>query len=79
MLHVGKEGVTDAVVNSVSDALNSRELLKVKVLGSSPEAAREVGEAIAGRIEAAHLVQVIGRTVVLYRPHSEKPEIKLPR
>jgi len=32
---------------------------------------------LASRVEGAHLVQVIGRTVVLYRAHPEKPTIKL--
>ncbi|HEX7117431.1 MAG TPA: ribosome assembly RNA-binding protein YhbY [Longimicrobiales bacterium] len=78
ILQIGKEGVTDAVVDTVEDAFNTRELLKVKVLEAAPASARETGAALAGRIEGAELVQVIGRTVVLYRPHPEEPEIRLP-
>jgi RNA-binding protein len=79
ILQIGKEGLTDAVVRTVEDALHNRELLKVKVLESAPAGAREVGAALAGAIESAHLVQVIGRTVVLYRRHPEVPGIQLPR
>ena len=79
ILHVGREGVTEAVAATVGDAFNTRELLKVKVLDGAPESAKETGAALAGRVEGAHLVQVIGRTLVLYRPHPEKPTIKLPR
>ncbi|HEV2763495.1 MAG TPA: ribosome assembly RNA-binding protein YhbY [Pyrinomonadaceae bacterium] len=79
LLHVGKDGVTETAVRTVGEAFNTRELIKVKVLDSAPEGAKESGEALAARLEGVHLVQVIGRTLVLYRPHPDKPEIKLPR
>ena len=78
VLHVGKEGVTDASVRSLEDAFNTRELLKVKVQEAAPTDVREAGAELAGRIEGAHLVQTIGRTAVLYRAHPERPEIRLP-
>lgn len=70
--------MTDGAVQSVREALNTRELLKVKVLDGAPAGAREMGEALVERIPGAQLVQVIGRTVVVYRPHPERPEIRLP-
>lgn len=76
--HVGKEGVTDALVRSVEDALQTRELMKVKVLENAPGAARDVADELAGRIAGMHVVQVIGRTVVLYRADPEDPQIRLP-
>lgn len=79
LLHVGKEGVTETVVRAVADAFNTRELLKIKILESAPDTARESGERIASGIPGAALVQVIGRTLVLYRRHPEKPEIRLSR
>lgn len=68
---MGKEGVTERAINAVREAFNTREILKVKVLDSAPLDARTTGEGLASGIDEAHLVQVIGRTVVLYRP---KPE-----
>lgn len=67
LLHIGKEGVTGTVVESVREAFNTRELLKVKVLEGAPQSAREIGEDLAWRLEGVELVQVIGRTLVLYR------------
>ena len=64
---VGKEGVTDAAAEAVTEAFNTRELLKVKVQQAAPLRAREAGEALTGKIPGAHLVQTIGRTVVLFR------------
>ena len=79
IMHVGKEGINDATVQQLRDAFNTRELLKVKVLESAPEGAREMGEALVARMDGVHLVQVIGRTLVLYRPDPEDPKIQLPR
>lgn len=76
--HIGKEGVTDAVVSDITDAFNTRELLKVKVQEAAPLDVREAGAELAERLDGAHLVQTIGRTAVLYRPHPERPEIRLP-
>jgi RNA-binding protein len=78
ILHVGKEGVTDTVLESVSTGFNTRELMKVKVLEAAPESARDIGETIASEFSDIAVVQVIGRTLVLYRRHPEKPEITLP-
>jgi RNA-binding protein len=79
ILQVGKDGLTDAVAGTVEDAFHTRELLKIKVLEAAPAGAREVGAQLAAALEDVHLVQVIGRTVVLYRRHPEQPEIRLPQ
>jgi RNA-binding protein len=71
IFQIGKEGVTERAVEAVREAFNSREILKVKVLDSAPADARTAAETLASRIEGAHLVQVIGRTVVLFRPMPE--------
>ncbi len=74
IFQVGKDGVTDRAVQAVSEAFNTREILKVKVLDSAPEDARATGAALADGIEGAQVVQVIGRTVVLYRPQPEEED-----
>jgi RNA-binding protein YhbY len=53
-------------------------LLKVKVQDSAPGGTRQTGEALVEQLGDAHLVQVIGRTLVLYRPDPEEPAIELP-
>jgi len=77
VIQIGKDGVTERVVHSVEAAFNTRELLKVKLLDTSPDDVRDAAETLAGRVGAA-VVQVIGRTMVLYRRHPERPEIVLP-
>ena len=78
VVQVGLEGVTDGVVQSVEDALSNRELLKVKVLEGAPEDARTTATQLQARIAGSEVPQVIGRTIVLYRPFEDGPEIKLP-
>jgi len=76
---VGGDGVTEAVIGSVADALNTRELLKVKLQESAPLSVREAATQISEALDDVHAVQTIGKTIVLFRQHPDKPEIKLPR
>lgn len=78
ILHVGKDGITDGTVDAVNDAFNTREVLKIKILESAPIDAGEAASAIVERLGDSRLVQVIGRTAVLYRPDPDQPQIRLP-
>jgi len=78
ILHAGKGGVSPAMIKQAEDALTARELIKGKVLETAPAAARETGEEIAAAV-GAEVVQVIGRTFVLYRANPEEPVIRLPK
>jgi RNA-binding protein len=78
ILQIGKAGITDTVLRSIENLFNSRELLKVRVPDSAPEDADTSAEKIVSRLQSVELVQVIGKTIILYRPHPDKPEIKLP-
>ena len=78
VVYVGKEGVSESAVRSVEEALNTRELIKVRVQEAAPVDVREAGAELERRVEGSALVQTIGRVAVLYRRHPEKPEIELP-
>lgn len=75
---IGNEGVTRAVLRSIVEAFNTRELVKVKLLESAPTDARGAADEIARGSEGVHPVQTIGRTAVLYRRHPDDPVIRLP-
>ncbi|HSG09458.1 MAG TPA: YhbY family RNA-binding protein [Longimicrobiales bacterium] len=79
VVQIGAGGLTDAARHSLLEAFNTRELLKVKVLESAPESARETADRIVAEMDDIHVAQTIGRTVVLYRRHPDKPEIRLPK
>lgn len=76
ILQVGKDGISDALVETIGDALKARELIKVSVLKTAPADIKETAFDLA-RLSHSEVVQVIGRTVVLYKPARE-PKILLP-
>ena len=78
ILHAGKGGISDAMIKQADDALEARELIKGKVLETAPATAREVAEEIAAKVNA-EVVQVIGRTFVLFRQKEKDSQYKLPR
>jgi RNA-binding protein len=70
ILTIGKDGISDNLVRQADDALEARELIKGKVLETSPISAREACDQLA-ELTRAEGVQVIGNRFVLYR-HSHK-------
>lgn len=77
VLQVGKAGVTDALVHQVDQALETHELIKVKLIKSAPDTVKQVGE-VLGRRAHCHIAQTIGKTLLLYRPRKENSTIVLP-
>ena len=65
-VHIGAHGVTDAVVQSLEDALRTRELVKVKITKPSDASARSLANELA-ETTGSEVIQVIGRTFTLYR------------
>ena len=67
IFQLGKEGLTEAFITQVDQALEKRELIKFKILQNSLEEIEEATAEIAYAVEAT-VVQVIGHSGVLYRP-----------
>jgi RNA-binding protein len=76
-LHVGQDGVSEAVVRQADVQLEAHELVKVRVGDNAPEDRHATAEALARRTGAA-LAQVIGRTALLYRRRQKESTIVLP-
>ena len=76
IIQIGKGGITDSVIESVSAALKARELVKGKVLESSMLTAREACDALCEACKADG-VQVIGTKFVLYKRNEKDPRIVL--
>ena len=74
---LGKEGVTEAVINATSQALQDHELVKVKVGESSPLERHEAAEVLSLATQSA-VAQVLGRTVLLFRRNPEDARLALP-
>lgn len=78
IVQIGKGGVTETVIKQVDDALEARELIKGRVLETSPSDSREAADRLAETV-GADVVQVIGSRFVLYRESKSNPQIALIR
>ena len=76
IVQVGKGGINDNLIASVSAALKARELVKGRVLENSMLTAREACDALAEACKAEQ-VQVIGTRFVLYKRNEKEPKIEL--
>lgn len=78
ILQIGRDGITERTVESLSEALRARELVKCRVLENSLLSAREACDTLAARCHAEP-VQVIGSRFVLYKRNEKEPKIVLPK
>lgn len=76
IFQVGKSGIGDQLIKQVSEALETRELIKLRVLETSPVTSREAADEIA-KATGAEVVQVIGYRFVLYKESVEHKSIVL--
>ncbi len=70
-LHVGQNGLTPALLQSLDDTLRTRELVKIQLGRQVELTPRELANELAGELDA-DVVQVIGRTATLYRENPEE-------
>lgn len=78
IFQVGKNGVTPELRDTVHNALEARELIKMSVLDNNMLSAAEAAELLASRT-GADVVQIIGNKFVLFRQSKTKPVIELPK
>lgn len=66
IFQIGKGGISEEICNQLLNALNAKEIIKIKVLETSPVSVKEASEQIAQSI-GAEVVQTIGTKIVLFR------------
>ena len=77
IFQVGKNGITDNFIKQVEEALEAREIIKIKVLNNSLLDAKDVAIELAEKTNA-EFVQSIGNKFILYRESKENKKIILP-
>ena len=77
MVYLGKEGISVAVLRAIEEAYANQELIKIRLERACPLERQEAGRLLA-EATRSHLVQVLGHTVLLYRPDPEEPRLQLP-
>lgn len=75
VVHVGKNGLTDPVVQSIEEALEDHELIKVRLVDPQGRK-RELAGEIADRTGSVW-VGLVGHVVTLYRQHPDPEERKV--
>jgi len=75
---LGQHGLSEGVLAELESSLETHELLKIKVRGDDREDKQRIIDEIVN-ISGAHLVQVIGNVMVIYRAFDKDPQIILPR
>ena len=73
---IGQHGLTDAVLGEIGLALDSHELIKVKVAADREERATITQHVCAAT--GAELIHAIGQMIVLFRRNPKKPKVALP-
>ena len=78
IFQVGKGGVNENLIRQIEDVLEKRELIKVTILQNCDQDKEEVAEELS-QGAGAELVQIIGKTIVLYKESKEHKKLELPR
>lgn len=78
ILYIGKAGVTEAIVTEARNALAARELVKGKVLETSPVTPAEAQAVLCVQCECDG-VQIIGKVFSIYKKSAKAPKIELPK
>lgn len=75
LVQIGKEGMSQSIINTINSELLNHELIKVKIGSNSGLEKHSTSEEIAEQTQSI-LVQLIGKTFVLYRSNPDKPKDK---
>ncbi|MGM7635689.1 ribosome assembly RNA-binding protein YhbY [Bacillus sp. Hm123] len=78
IFQVGKGGVNDNMIKQIGEALEARELMKISILQNCDEDKQEVAQSIAKGAKA-HVVQIIGSIIILYKESRENKQLVLPK
>ena len=75
LVNLGKQGLSPETRREIESQLLDHELIKCKVLDSCPLSKKECAEEISKQTEI-EVIQVIGKTLVLFSPLTEDSKIK---
>ena len=76
IFQIGKSGESENLIKQLDDALEARELIKITVLETAPNSAKNLGNELAIKTNSI-LVQTIGNKIILYRSKKNNPQIVL--
>lgn len=77
IFQIGKSSLTPEGTQAISEAFNTRELIKVSILKNCFDDPKEIAQTVAERTKST-VVQVIGKKIVLYKESKDHKKIELP-
>ncbi len=77
VFQVGKQGITDELIEGIKQAIKTRELMKITVLEACPYNAKETANLISEKIENCFVVQTIGSKIVLFMQNGKESNFDL--
>lgn len=78
LFQLGKSGLTENFIKQVEEALETKELIKIKVLQNCDLDPTETANEIAEEV-GAEFVQSIGSKFVIYKESKKNKKIELPK
>lgn len=78
VIMVGQHGVTENLLKELEIALDHHELVKIKIAGEDRDSRQQMIQQLCDA-SGAQTVQIIGKTLTLFRRNRQKPRIELPK
>lgn len=78
IFQIGKSGISENLIQQLSDALEARELIKIHVLETAPDTAKNLGIEISDLTNST-LVQTIGNKITLFKQKEKNSKYDLPQ
>jgi RNA-binding protein len=78
VIMVGQKGLTPQLLKELDIALDQHELVKIKITAEDRESTLGMMDEICVR-EGTERVQVIGKTLTVFRRNKQKPVITFPK
>ena len=77
IFQIGKTGLSENLLKQLSDALEARELIKISVLETAPDTAKDLSIDISNSINT-EVIQIIGNKITLFRQKKKDSRYQLP-
>lgn len=78
VVHVGKAGLSEAVVEQVREQIKAHELIKIRFAKECEVDPEQASEPLETQVPC-QVVQKAGRVLTVYKRHDHKPKIELPK
>lgn len=78
IFQIGKLGISENLIQQLSDALNARELIKISVLETAPDNVKILALEISEKTNSI-LIQTVGNKITLFKQKNKNSKYELPQ